>query len=143
MLRSIVVFLTVLFFANLLYLFLVLSVTFYILFFFFFSSRRRHTIFDCDWSSDVCSSDLDPPLIGARAGPGPPQRVRRPQSPGGLRQRRPRWGAGPPADRRALPAAPAVQLERRRGPTGCRGARSRAGRVGPRATGDEIGRAHV
>src|SRR5256886_15836371 len=29
---------------------------------FFFSSRRRHTRFDCDWSSDVCSSDL------ARAG---------------------------------------------------------------------------
>src|SRR5256886_12613448 len=28
------------------------------LFFFFFSSRRRHTRFDCDWSSDVCSSDL-------------------------------------------------------------------------------------
>src|SRR2546427_9946305 len=26
--------------------------------FFFFSSRRRHTRFDCDWSSDVCSSDL-------------------------------------------------------------------------------------
>src|SRR5260370_28995108 len=25
---------------------------------FFFSSRRRHTIFKCDWSSDVCSSDL-------------------------------------------------------------------------------------
>src|SRR5256886_3292195 len=25
----------------------------------FFSSRRRHTRFDCDWSSDVCSSDLD------------------------------------------------------------------------------------
>src|SRR2546430_3005783 len=25
---------------------------------FYFSSRRRHTIFDCDWSSDVCSSDL-------------------------------------------------------------------------------------
>src|SRR2546430_5674154 len=25
---------------------------------FFFSSRRRHTIFDCDWISDVCSSDL-------------------------------------------------------------------------------------
>src|SRR2546430_305994 len=22
-----------------------------------FSSRRRHTRFDCDWSSDVCSSD--------------------------------------------------------------------------------------
>src|SRR5688572_32858515 len=29
------------------------------LFFFFFSSRRRHTRFDCDWSSDVCSSDLE------------------------------------------------------------------------------------
>src|SRR5260370_28841094 len=27
--------------------------------FFFFSSRRRHTRFKCDWSSDVCSSDLD------------------------------------------------------------------------------------
>src|SRR5256886_16955321 len=25
---------------------------------FCFSSRRRHTRFDCDWSSDVCSSDL-------------------------------------------------------------------------------------
>src|SRR5205085_5928464 len=30
--------------------------------FFFFSSRRRHTRFDCDWSSDVCSSDLAFPL---------------------------------------------------------------------------------
>src|SRR5438132_9514807 len=27
--------------------------------FFFFSSRRRHTRSLCDWSSDVCSSDLD------------------------------------------------------------------------------------
>src|SRR5690606_39358095 len=26
---------------------------------FFFSSRRRHTSFSRDWSSDVCSSDLD------------------------------------------------------------------------------------
>src|SRR4030066_1097003 len=25
---------------------------------YFFSSRRRHTRFKCDWSSDVCSSDL-------------------------------------------------------------------------------------
>src|SRR2546430_9950980 len=24
---------------------------------YFFSSRRRHAGFDCDWSSDVCSSD--------------------------------------------------------------------------------------
>src|SRR5215475_890100 len=28
-------------------------------FFFFFSSRRRHTRFSRDWSSDVCSSDLN------------------------------------------------------------------------------------
>src|SRR5689334_24488921 len=28
--------------------------------FFFFSSRRRHTRWNCDWSSDVCSSDLLP-----------------------------------------------------------------------------------
>src|SRR5690606_41186732 len=28
------------------------------IFFFFFSSRRRHTSFSRDWSSDVCSSDL-------------------------------------------------------------------------------------
>src|SRR5438477_1234478 len=27
---------------------------------FFFSSRRRHTRLTCDWSSDVCSSDLMP-----------------------------------------------------------------------------------
>src|SRR2546427_6692480 len=35
--------------------------------FFFFSSRRRHTRFDCDWSSDVCSSDL---ALHAEAEPG-------------------------------------------------------------------------
>src|SRR5215211_2731343 len=29
-----------------------------IILFFFFSSRRRHTRSLCDWSSDVCSSDL-------------------------------------------------------------------------------------
>src|SRR2546430_10948325 len=34
------------------------QLTVYLVFFFFFSSRRRHTRFDCDWSSDVCSSDL-------------------------------------------------------------------------------------
>src|SRR2546427_4932807 len=35
--------------------------------FFFFSSRRRHTRFDCDWSSDVCSSDLDARQAQGRA----------------------------------------------------------------------------
>src|SRR2546430_17267670 len=34
----------------------------YVILIFFFSSRRRHTRFDCDWSSDVCSSDLNPGL---------------------------------------------------------------------------------
>src|SRR5216683_4405786 len=39
---------------------------------FFFSSRRRHTRSDRDWSSDVCSSDLDRTglileIFGARA----------------------------------------------------------------------------
>src|SRR6201989_3011499 len=32
---------------------------------FFFSSRRRHTIYIGDWSSDVCSSDLESPHGGA------------------------------------------------------------------------------
>src|SRR5260221_4891140 len=32
---------------------------------FFFPSRRRHTRSLCDWSSDVCSSDLDQPCCGA------------------------------------------------------------------------------
>src|SRR2546427_1747179 len=35
---------------------------------FFFSSRRRHTRFDCDWSSDVCSSDLLAQFARAAAG---------------------------------------------------------------------------
>src|SRR3989475_4098234 len=39
----------------------------YMVRFFFFSSRRRHTRFDCDWSSDVCSSDLFPDRILADA----------------------------------------------------------------------------
>src|SRR6266481_9120195 len=33
----------------------------FVFFFFFFSSRRRHTRWNCDWSSDVCSSDLATP----------------------------------------------------------------------------------
>src|SRR5215211_8794346 len=36
------------------------------MFFFFFSSRRRHTRSLCDWSSDVCSSDL----VNVITGPG-------------------------------------------------------------------------
>src|SRR5689334_24342239 len=36
---------------------------FFFFFFFFFSSRRRHTRWNCDWSSDVCSSDLGAPEL--------------------------------------------------------------------------------
>src|SRR2546430_3905824 len=39
---------------------------------FFFSSRRRHTRFDCDWSSDVCSSDL---VLRMRLTPGAASRL--------------------------------------------------------------------
>src|SRR5256885_3901318 len=38
---------------------LFLFFVFVISFFFFFSSRRRHTRLQGDWSSDVCSSDLN------------------------------------------------------------------------------------
>src|SRR5438270_8873264 len=42
----------------------------YLVIVFFFSSRRRHTRFDCDWSSDVCSSDL---AQGGQAGSAVPE----------------------------------------------------------------------
>src|SRR5689334_24760934 len=35
---------------------------------FFFSSRRRDTIWNCDWSSDVCSSDLFTEATGRPVG---------------------------------------------------------------------------
>src|SRR2546430_3690236 len=55
-----------------------------LLFFFFFSSRRRHTRFDCDWSSDVCSSDLPRTADSlAPASPSRPSPARhRPSCPG-------------------------------------------------------------
>src|SRR5260221_4130090 len=63
--------------------------------FFFFSSRRRHTRSLCDWSSDVCSSDLA--VAEAR-----PRRRRRPGAAGppGAGER----GADP-ADHRRVRAA--------------------------------------
>src|SRR2546430_1245632 len=65
---------------------------------FFFSSRRRHTRFDCDWSSDVCSSDLEGAAGGAEG------RARRPtgRAPADFRHDRQR-GEGAPA--RALRGA--------------------------------------
>src|SRR2546430_8622728 len=44
---------------------------------FFFSSRRRHTRFDCDWSSDVCSSDLEEEWID-RDGHGSSRAIEQP-----------------------------------------------------------------
>src|SRR5438309_2542954 len=41
-------------------------------FVFFFSSRRRHTRWNCDWSSDVCSSDLNAALLADRRRGGEP-----------------------------------------------------------------------
>src|SRR3712207_4661574 len=43
------------------YVFMLLQIAF----FFFFSSRRRHTRYWRDWSSDVCSSDLEAFVAGA------------------------------------------------------------------------------
>src|SRR5437868_8006339 len=43
--------------------------------FFFFSSRRRHTRSKRDWSSDVCSSDLNRLLDTRQVVPTVPQRV--------------------------------------------------------------------
>src|SRR5947209_15800379 len=40
--------------------------------FFFFSSRRRHTRYWRDWSSDVCSSDLE--VVDEKGQPVPPGR---------------------------------------------------------------------
>src|SRR5436190_1956791 len=40
---------------------LVMILPLLVLLMFFFSSRRRHTRSLCDWSSDVCSSDLEHP----------------------------------------------------------------------------------
>src|SRR5438132_731536 len=46
----------------------------------FFSSRRRHTRSLCDWSSDVCSSDLPPVRAAQKDGPGALQAVHLPQA---------------------------------------------------------------
>ena len=34
------------------------------LYFFFFKQKTAYEIYQCDWSSDVCSSDLEDVLLG-------------------------------------------------------------------------------
>src|SRR5690242_720461 len=80
---------------------------------FFFSSRRRHTRLTCDWSSDVCSSDLwwrtkrtvDQVRRGSAA---PPDTLRS----GGPRKP---WGPGPARGYRRPPLRrnPAGLLDRK------------------------------
>src|SRR5438046_3588174 len=49
------------------FFFVVLLCFYFFFFFFFFSSRRRHTRLVSDWSSDVCSSDLQAELRRTQA----------------------------------------------------------------------------
>src|SRR5882762_11251038 len=63
------------------------------MFIFFFSSRRRHTSFKCDWSSDVCSSDLEGGTAGAaqrREFPPPERPTTNRSARGNARRKRPR-----------------------------------------------------
>src|SRR5690242_21940164 len=52
---------------------------------FFFSSRSRHTRLTCDWSSDVCSSDLGKLLLDLCGGRADQEAAFRRQEPGGAR----------------------------------------------------------
>src|SRR5690606_40903232 len=61
-----------------------------VIFGFFFSSRRRHTRFSRDWSSDVCSSDLNDNSLTGLIGTELPVRGLR-----GVGWRQPCSGAAP------------------------------------------------
>src|SRR2546422_237553 len=120
-------------------------------FFFFFSSRRRHTRCSRDWSSDVCSSDLEPragAAVSSRRRRAHPSGRRAPHRGGDRRDarlggdaRRDRHESGHGARaRRAAARAPragsARRGDRRPGrPRGCarldRGVRSHGARAGP------------
>src|SRR5690242_21065719 len=77
---------------------------------FFFSSRRRHTRLTCDWSSDVCSSDLSRWLPRIKQHPPPdPRQPPRGGLAGGVRHARPpSCRTGP----RAATAAPGPSRRR-------------------------------
>src|SRR5262245_62948731 len=87
---------------------------FYHVFFFFFSSRRRHTRCLSDWSSDVCSSDLESQSASTRV--RCPRFRDRPMRPRATASRRP---SAPPARlgslsccRRTAAAPSGVQIGR-------------------------------
>src|SRR2546430_12080485 len=68
--------------------------------YFFFSSRRRHTRFDCDWSSDVCSSDLLQLPTASSSANVPPPNTRRPHIANLLTV----WGSARPKTALGIPA---------------------------------------
>src|SRR5690242_20918784 len=77
---------------------------------FFFSSRRRHTRLTCDWSSDVCSSDLSdlaPPRFVSRTLSG------RTSHPLGSELVPPRVGTLPPSGLPCDPLGSAARLPHR------------------------------
>src|SRR2546430_6631602 len=89
--------------------------------FFFFSSRRRHTRFDCDWSSDVCSSDLDAGAPGQRQA----SELRRSPAPEAFLaahgcRRRSRPQSAERTHKRALPPPGVARSEERRVGKECR-----------------------
>src|SRR5260221_11276297 len=104
--------------------------------FFFFSSRRRHTRSLCDWSSDVCSSDLGeirtpggglikaaPPIV--KGGPRTPPKVPK-AAPAGPRRTAPPKAQTAPAGAAKLTAPPPRQTQMQRPPTP-----APAGKTGP------------
>src|SRR5260370_908272 len=104
---------------------------------FFFSSRRRHTRFKCDWSSDVCSSDLIP-FFAISWSPSPFPCERTANHRATLGQGRPlrRARVLPLHDRahRRTPAGAVFRRRRRAGPD-CSGRHFRCHRVGHRGLG--------
>src|SRR5690625_7783792 len=74
------------------------------MYFFFFSSRRRHTRWPRDWSSDVCSSDLDDRPRGQRGQQNRRSRGQRNRDQGGQQERR--GGANRQRHERAQQRAP-------------------------------------
>src|SRR2546430_8508279 len=72
---------------------------------FFFSSRRRHTRFDCDWSSDVCSSDLPADILACHAR-SPRSEIHAQENPAARSEGPRQNGASPRPRKEAAPSEP-------------------------------------